>query len=110
MISFATQVITRLRAGETVDGYGSTVLDWSAPDSLDVEGCSVQPVNIDEQHQAERDAVPARLFVIAPPGADVIAVDRIVYAGRTYDIAGEPDIWATGVLDHVEFYLTDVRG
>jgi hypothetical protein len=112
-ISFATQTITRLRAPlvENADAYGNDVFDWASADALDLDGCSVQPLALAEVHDGQaRDTVQRRWLVIAPPGVDIIATDRATYAGSTYDVDGEPLIYATGVLDHVELFLVDVRG
>jgi hypothetical protein len=110
-LSFATQTITRLRGTEDTDGLGNTVLDWTAPDELDLTGCSVQPVAAPETVDGRsRDAVGRRWLVIAPPGADIGALDRARFSGRVYDVDGEPLAYSTGVLDHVELYLVDVAG
>jgi hypothetical protein len=110
-LSFATQTITRLRAAEALDGYENAVLDWTAPDELDITGCSVQPVAAPETVDGRsRDAVGRRLLVIAPPGVDITALDRARFGGRVYDVDGEPLAFATGVIDHTELYLVDVAG
>jgi hypothetical protein len=110
-LSFATQTITRQRGTATVDGIGNDVLSWAAPDELVITGCSVQPVAAPETVDGRsRDAVARRWLVIAPPGADLTALDRAVYGGRAYDVDGEPLRFETGVIDHVELYLVDVAG
>jgi hypothetical protein len=70
---------------------GNAVIDWASPDELDITGCSVQPVAAPETVDGRaRDAVARRWFVVAPPGADITALDRAVYGGRAYDVDGGP--------------------
>jgi hypothetical protein len=110
----ANQTLTRQRAplGDPDPArYNARERDWSDPDQLDISQCSVQPQPLPEAPEGSgRDAVPARWFVVAPPAADVEAADRIMWAGRTYDVDGEPQRWTTGILDHVEFFMQRTEG
>lgn len=114
IVSFATQSIVRQRAQlvDDVDGsnYGNTAEDWTTPDEATYDSVTVQPVAVDELRDAARDAVLRRWQVIGGIDLDVTAADRIVWAGATYEVAGEPQRFTTGILDHVEFFMTDVRG
>lgn len=108
---FATQTITRQRGTADTDDYGNQVIDWTDPTELDIAGCSVQPVPAPETVDGRaRDAIGARWLVIAPAGADITALDRAVYKGTVYDVDGRPLAFETGILDHVELYLSDVAG
>lgn len=110
IVSFANQQITRLRAVDGTDEYGNDVLDWSAPDELPISGVSVQPEAAPEATDPARDAVGARWLVIADPGTDVTAVDRVSWNGQLYSVDGQPLEFSTGILDHVEFRIAAVRG
>jgi hypothetical protein len=110
----ATQTITRQRAplgAANPARYNAQERDWSDPDELDISQCSVQPQPVAEVVDGSgRDAVPSRWLVIAPPGADVLAADRIAWAGDTYDVDGQPLVFTTGILDHVEFFMIRTEG
>lgn len=113
VVSFATQTITRRRAPlvEGGDAYGNDVLDWSAATDVDIDGVSVQPVEIDEINDGEaRASVQRRWLVLADAGTDLVATDRVVFRGGVYEVAGAPAVYETSVLDHVELYLIDFRG
>lgn len=110
-LSFATQAVVRLRAPLVDDPYGDDVYDWSAADELVIGSCTVQPVEAPEIVEgAARNSVGRRWFVAGPADADVVATDRIRWAGKVYDVDGEPLRYGTGVMDHAEFHLTLVEG
>lgn len=110
-LSFATQTITRRRASTVDDTYGSTVLDWTSPDDLDITDVTVQPVYTDEAADgAARDVVQRRWLVVGPVDMDLTATDRVVFGGEVYQVAGAPARYETGILDHSEVYLIDFRG
>jgi hypothetical protein len=105
MISFATQMVTRLRAAMVDDGHGNMVPDWTMPDTLAIDGCSVQP-GASQEDLVNRDASLIEYTVWMPAGVDVLATDRITIAGRDpFEIDGEPERWETGILDHVKVLL-----
>lgn len=107
--SFATQSITRVRASTTEDIYHNDVVDWGLASETLISGCSVQPGATTED-LINRDGVLIQWTVFAPSGTDIEATDRVKYLGATYEIDGEPDRWATGVLDHVRFFLKRWEG
>lgn len=109
-VSFAQQSITRLRAGAIVDDYGDTIQDWTSPDELEIAGCVVHPVFVEEVVDPTTDSVIRRQWVGAPAGSDIVATDRVRYGGRVYRVDGEPAGFETGVLDHIELTMTEVTG
>ena len=88
---FARATAQIVRAGQTND-HGTLRTDWSAATTISVSGCSFQPA-IGNDDVVHRQAVggPAQLFM--PPGTDVRGLDRILFAGKTYEIVGEPQVW-----------------
>ena len=110
LISFWTQSITRLRP-KTTTSRGSTVYDWSNPDELVIDGCSVQPASTSLSQDGRVQGITDGLTVYAPLDADVLAGDRIVFCGNTYTINGDPLIWpAAARLAHIQLNLVRWRG
>jgi hypothetical protein len=89
------ETVTRLRAALVEDPYSSedTEPDWDAPYELDIEGCGFNPGTSQEPLQDARNAVLTRPEVYAPPDADVLAGDRLVVRGVTYEVQGRPQRW-----------------
>jgi hypothetical protein len=85
------QSITILRAGTTTDSHNDGVPDWDTPSSTIISNCYVEQGTTDEQ-LINRDTVEILWTVYAPPGIDVLATDRIVFEGITYDIDGQPGV------------------
>lgn len=109
-ISFWTQSITRLRPSTKTE-RGSTVPDWSKPDELVIDGCSVQPTTTSLSQDGRVQGVTDGLTVYAPAGIDVQAGDRIRYGGNVYTINGDPLIWPGAArLQHVQLNLVRWRG
>ena len=110
LISFWTQSITRLRPSTTTE-RGSTVYDWSAPDRLVIDGCSVQPASTSLSQDGRVQGITDGLTVYAPEDADLQAGDRIEYGGNVYTINGDPLLWpGAGRLAHMQLNLTRWRG
>jgi len=110
LLSFWTQSITRLRPGTKTE-RGSVVYDWSNPDALVIDGCSVQPASTSLTQDGRVQGISDGLTVYAPADADVKAGDRIEYSGNVYTINGDPLIWpAPARLQHVQLNLVRWRG
>lgn len=106
------QTLVVRRAGSKPADYGNgTVPDWSPAAVTDttVTGCSVQPVPFPE-NTVDRDNVRVVLRAWVPAGADVTALDRVVYEGDVYDIDGEPERWPMPRLDHLVVNLRRSTG
>lgn len=111
-IQFATDTVTVLRVGTTTDRYGDTVAgDWTSATETVVARCRVQPAAGPED-TVDRDQITRRWLLFAPPGADIVASDRIRHAGVDYDIDGEIRRWSSpsGRLAHIEADLLRVEG
>ena len=104
--TWARQTITRIRPG-TKTLRGSAVPDWENAGRLVIPGCSVQPAATALSQDGRVLGISESLTCYAPPGADVLAGDRIEFEGGVYVINGEPKSWlsATGALDHIQMEL-----
>ena len=104
--SFAAETVTRLRPTETII-RGSTVLDWSKPDELNIVGCLMQPGSTTLSMDGRELGISDGYTAYFPPGADVQAGDRIMYAGATYTIMGDIRPWKspTGLVSNLQAQL-----
>ena len=110
LLSFWTQSITRLRPGTKTE-RGSTVPDWNNPDALVIDGCSVQPASTSLSQDGRVQGITDGLTVYTPAGADILAGDRIQYAGSVYAINGDPLVWpGASRLSHIQLNLVRWRG
>jgi hypothetical protein len=100
--------VTRLRGTPTSGGvYGGQDTDWSNPGTA-VYPAEVQPISQTED-VAGQQRTQTRWRVFLPPSADVLATDRIVWDGVTYEVEGEVERWKRrGVLHHLEAVLVKV--
>lgn len=99
--------IVRLRAPQITAGYGNTRRDWASATST-LYPATVGPVSTDED-VVDQNRVTGRWRMFLPATADVVATDRIVYDGDTYDIDGDVERWKRhGRLHHLEAVLLKV--
>lgn len=108
---FFNMTITRLRAGQK-DSRGSTVPDWTNPESLSISGCSVQPSNSDLSLDGRVLGIKDVYRVYCPIGSDILAGDRIVYDGQTFTVDEAPRKWIspTGRLNNLQFNMALWKG
>lgn len=108
--SFWRQSITRIRPGTKTE-RGSTVFDWSSPDTLVIDGCSVQPAGTSLSQDGRVLGVMDGLTVYAPVDADVKAGDRIQFGESIYTINGDPLVWpGVARMQHIQLNLQRWRG
>lgn len=108
--TIANETVTRLRGVSSTDAYNDSETDWSDPASLSISGCSVQPVQGDE-NLLGRESVVSRWTLFAPPDADIRSSDRIRHNGVDYDIDGSVQDWPDiGGLAHRQALLRRVEG
>ncbi len=97
-----SHTITVLRATSTEDAYGNQTPTWPTTGTT-VTGCSVQPdtqsLRISEV-TVGRQTVVSRWQMYAPIGTDIIATDRVVHDGDTYEVDGEVQTWDHVALPH----------
>jgi len=76
---------------------------WATATETPVLGCSVQPFEAAED-DAGREYARTRLKLFAPPTAPLVATSRVRFAGKDYEVDGEPGLWRDGggPLDHIQ--------
>lgn len=88
------EAVTRLRAGDGgTDRHHNPVQDWDDPDELEIPDCSVAPRYSDEERGQGREGVVIGLTVYVRRTVDVVATDRIVARGDTWQVDGDPADW-----------------
>lgn len=109
--SWASQTITRIRAGIKVE-RGSEVPDWLNSQSVTISPCSVQPASSSVSLDGRVLGLNDSYNVYCNPDADVLAGDHIVYGGQTYTVMEEPRIWTspTGRVSNLQFTMTRWAG
>jgi hypothetical protein len=107
----AGETATVLRPGVPTQGpYGNDVPGEDV--STDYAGCAVWPRVSSEDVQA-RDQVIDGLYVLFPPGAVVLATDRVRVRGQDYLVDGEPGLYKsplTGTNLGPQVALTRITG
>lgn len=91
-----TETVTRLRAALVADPYSSEndQADWSNPSLLDITTLApAEPRPETERLDLARNAVVSGFTLYLPLNADVVASDRMVVRGRTYEVDGDPALW-----------------
>jgi hypothetical protein len=109
------EAVTRQRATPVVDPYSgeATGKSWTTPDLLAIEGCGFNPGASNEPNQDARTAIVSQPTVYAPAGADILAGDRLVVRGVTYEVDGHPADWRsplTGWTPGLTVTLKSVEG
>ena len=109
--SFCKDQITRIRPTLT-DKRGTQVLDWATPNSLIINGCSVQPVTTSRDFDGRTVQVSEEWTLYAPPNSDIKAGDRIEWRSITFEINGSPMPWEspTGRVSHIYARLSEWSG
>lgn len=94
MFPFGESVV-RLRAKRKVDPYTNEARpDWSqSPESLTIDDCAFNPGGSHESVEPGREPILSKPTVYAPYGADILAGDRLVVRGVTFDVDGHPSQW-----------------
>jgi hypothetical protein len=62
------------------------------PAEHDIPGCLFAPGPSTENNTAAQQ-VDTDATVYAPPGADVLATDRVRARGNLFDVVGDPQVW-----------------
>lgn len=88
--------LVRLRRRMAPDPYSgeSTRSDWSAPDSLDLEGAAIAPSSSTERASTfNRQTVITSMSIYGPAGMDVLPGDRIKARTKLWEVTGEKADW-----------------
>lgn len=86
------ELVTRQRPAIGTDGYGDPITDWTTPTVTLLWARGVEPVSSSEDNDG-RQAVITGFRVYLPSDADVLAGDRVLLRGATYDVDGQPADW-----------------
>lgn len=88
------ETVVRQRPTVTApDRYGDTQPDWTTPSTVTLTVRGIEPVSSSEDDNDGRQAVITGYRIYLEPGADVLAGDRVVLRGTTYDVDGAPADW-----------------
>lgn len=110
--SFCNDTITRIRPG-TKEERGSTIFDWSPSvvNTKDISGCSMQPATTSLSQDGRVLGLLDEYTLFAPPDADIVAGDRILFNANTYEINGDVRVQPCAMqLDHIEIRLRRYSG
>lgn len=105
--------VVRLRGVEVTDRYGATVLDWTSPSELVIDGCALAPRMGGENHDAGRQGVIIGWTLLAPTGSDIGPKDRIQARGFVHEVDGQPEPWVSPFTDWapgIEIALRRIEG
>lgn len=89
------ETVVRQRGVPFLDPYSNeqTGIDWSDPATATFEHCAVWQDSSVEPTQDARTAVITITSVAFTAGADVLAGDRLLIRGGTYEVQGDPFDW-----------------
>ena len=90
---------------------GDATPDWATASRVAVSPVNVQPLSTTERVAIGGDlsVLMMRVFTGRGVDVDVLATDRVEYAGNTFEVVGAPQRWpdpmAAGRIHHVEFVI-----
>lgn len=104
--TWANDTITRIRPG-VITRRGSEEPDWEHPITKNIDGCSMQPAATTLSQDGRVLGISEGYTCYLPPGADVLAGDKIRWNGEDYQIIGEPKSWRspTGRVSSTQLQL-----
>lgn len=111
-IALGQNTVTVVSAPLVSDPRDNSVYrDWANATETVVEGCMVQPFltasRMSAEDNIEREFSKMQRRMWLPAGTEVYYFDRIVFAGDTYDVWGQPNHWYDfeGNESHVELLV-----
>lgn len=89
------ETVTRQRANVAIDPYSNepSAANWATPDEVLIPGVAFDPGSSVEQLDTARNPIDSSPKVYDPSYADVVAGDRLVCRGKTYDVDGDPLVY-----------------
>lgn len=108
--AIAKDTVTRLRP-VFISARGTKERSWENADELEIGKCSFQATGtLSDFTNGYHTQTDATLY--APADSDIVANDRIVYEGITYEVLGETlkKIGVTGGLSHKVISLVRYKG
>jgi hypothetical protein len=103
--------VTVLRSVPVTGPYGTQEPDWTVPAQV-IYPAEVQPiVKPSDEALVNQDRTKTILRAFLPAMVDLQATDRVVWAGLTYEVDGEPKHWyRAGRPHHVQVLLVRTVG
>jgi hypothetical protein len=108
-----SDVIQVLRAPVVVDSYNRETRDWDNPTVVATGRASIQHyLALEEETDRQTETEAGRLFHDSPGMRGAIeAEDRVIYAGRTWEISSPPEEFRLfGRYHHTEMFVRRVDG
>ncbi|SRR6266568_4413149 len=109
----AAEAVSVLRAPLVTNRYGAQIRDWPNATQTTVPGVSIQPVSATEDAQGRELRITGyRLFTARGRNIDLLATDRVRWAGLVLQVDGEVARWPApgGGVHHVEAVLRLIEG
>lgn len=101
--------LTRIRAGSIGGPYGGNEPDWTTAASEEMRAVMWPVSSTEDVVNQQRTETRWRALIFGD--ADVLAVDRFTYDGRTFEVDGEVEKWPPGpTVHHTELVLHLVAG
>lgn len=109
--SFYTESGVRQRATTSTDARNNTALSWSNPTTSTITGVRLQPLGADEIRAGFTGQIITHRL-LAPTGSDILAADRWVQGGVTFEVDGDGlnQSSPSGVAAHMQIFLRQVKG
>lgn len=109
------ETVTVLRGTPVIDPYSGeeTGTDWSNPTPTPFPDCGVAPRLTPETPASDRTMIVEGCTVYMPYGTDILATDRAMVRGDTYEVDGDVGVWRnpfTGWEPGIEVNLKKVNG
>lgn len=83
---------------EAEDRYGNTGPDWVSVRRTTVTSCRLSPNPEGEARGEGRPGIVTGHTLYLPPGSTIVAADRVEARGATWEVDGDPAVWANGTV------------
>jgi hypothetical protein len=107
-----SDIVDVIRGNVVRDEYNADFIDWSNPQIVATGRASVQHfLTTEDDSDRQTTTEGLRLISDDPTLFDFLPTDRVVYAGKTYEVDAEIQQWRLfGRIHHIEVYLRRVVG
>lgn len=104
------QTVTHIPRHYGEDDRGNDA--WIQGDPVEVENCSVQPLDSAEYLSSDSDRIVSRWQFFGPPGMGLKATDLIEVDGEKYEVDGKPGLArsVSPFLAHTSAVLKEFTG
>lgn len=109
----AGETITILTPDTTTNRYGRTTTDpdWSGATETTAVGLFAPQSSLEDNDGRAAVSTEARIYL--PAGTTITAACRVEARGDTYEVIGDPSVWADpfgGNVDGIEIQIRKVAG